>query len=57
VKNIEADPNVRIKYRGRWRDGVARVLPDEDPKRHLRGLNGLTVRLVGTDLLVVRVDV
>lgn len=56
VRNIEADPNVRIRHRGRWHKGTAHLLPDEDPRRHARGLNGLIVRLVGTDLLVVRID-
>jgi deazaflavin-dependent oxidoreductase (nitroreductase family) len=57
VRNIGADPHVRIKHHGRWHDGVAHVLPDEEPRHHLRGVNGLVVRLVGTELLVVRIDV
>src|ERR671929_419342 len=32
VRNIEADPRVRVKVRGRWRTGIAHVLPDEDPR-------------------------
>ncbi len=56
VRNIESDPSVRIRYRGRWHTGKAHPVPDEDPRRHARGLNGLVVRLVGTDLLAIRVD-
>lgn len=29
VRNIEADPRVRVCVRGRWRTGVATLLPDE----------------------------
>ena len=59
VRNIEADPRVRIRVRGRWRSGVARVLEAEDPRARLRSLSRLNasgVRALGTDLLVVRVD-
>ncbi len=60
VRNIEADPRVRVKVRGRWRSGVAHVLPDDDPlarQRKLgRPLNSALVRLVGTELVTVRID-
>lgn len=59
VRNIEADPRVRIRVRGRWRSGVAHVLAEEDPRARLRSLSRLNasgVRALGTDLLVVRVD-
>jgi len=59
VRNIEADPRVRIRVRGRWRSGVARVLEAEDPRARLRSLSRLNasgVRALGTDLLVVRID-
>lgn len=60
VRNIERDPRVRVKVRGHWRSGVARLLPDDDPlarQRTLgRPLNSAFVRLVGTELLTVRVD-
>jgi deazaflavin-dependent oxidoreductase (nitroreductase family) len=59
VRNIEADPRVRIRVRGRWRSGVAHVLDTEDPGARLRSLSRLNasgVRALGTDLLVVRVD-
>lgn len=59
VRNIDADPRVRLQMRGRWYTGTAIVLDHDDPRRRLEYLprvNGLVVRLVGTDLLTVRVD-
>lgn len=60
VRNLEADPRVRVKIGRRWRTGTARVLPDDDPRVRLgklgRRVNGLMVRAAGTDLLTVRVD-
>lgn len=56
VRNIEADPHVRVKVRGRWRSGVGHVLPEDDARARTRGsLNGFMVRLVGTELLTVRI--
>ena len=59
VRNIEADPRVRVRVRGRWRSGVAHLLDEDDPRVRLRSisrLNASGVRALGTDLLVVRVD-
>jgi deazaflavin-dependent oxidoreductase (nitroreductase family) len=56
VRNIEADPHVRIKRGARWHDGVAHIVPDEDPRDHLGGVNGLFVRMAGSDLLTIRID-
>ena len=59
VHNIEADPRVRLQIRGRWHQGLARMLPDDDPRERLHHLpagNGLLVRLLGTDLLTLRID-
>ena len=59
VRNIEADPRVRIRVRGAWRTGTARVLEEDDPRARLRRLGGLNpwiVRLAGTEPLTVRVD-
>jgi hypothetical protein len=44
---------------GRWRSGVAHVLEDDDARarqRTLRPVNAAFVRLMGTDLLTVHVD-
>lgn len=59
VRNVEADPRVRIRVRGRWRAGTARILEGDDAKARLRRLGGLNpwiVRAAGTDPLTVRVD-
>src|SRR3989442_9706742 len=60
VRNLEANPRVRVKIGRRWRRGSATVLPDDDPRARLnrmgRRVKGLMVRAVGTDLLTVRVD-
>jgi hypothetical protein len=59
VKNIQADPRVRVKIRGRWRRGVAHVLADDDPRERQRSMpksNARAVRAMGTDLLSIRID-
>ncbi|MFJ4563779.1 nitroreductase/quinone reductase family protein [Streptomyces caelestis] len=59
VRNIKADPRVRVRIRGCWHTGTAHLLPDDDPVARLRRLprfNGLGVRAFGTQLLTVRVD-
>jgi deazaflavin-dependent oxidoreductase (nitroreductase family) len=60
VKNIRREPRVRVRTHGRWRTGTATLLPGDDPiarQRALRlGANAVFVRLVGTTLLVVRID-
>jgi deazaflavin-dependent oxidoreductase (nitroreductase family) len=60
VKNIQADPRVRVKVGRRWRSGTAQILPDDDPYERMRLLrrpgNDTAVRLVGTEHLVIRVD-
>ena len=59
VKNLVAEPRVRLPMRGRWRGGVAHVLPDDDPQARLRALprgNSAAVRALGTNLLTIRVD-
>lgn len=60
VRNIQRDPRVRVFTHGRWRTGMAIPLPDDDPLARQRslglGANGLFVRLVGTTLLTVRID-
>lgn len=69
VRNIEADPRVRVKVRTpsgvRWRAGTARVLDDDDPRERQRLIArddlarrmcmGATAAL-STDPVTVRVD-
>ena len=60
VKNIQADPRVRVKVGGRWRAGTAHILADDDPYARLRWLrrpvNDALLLAQGTEQLVLRVD-
>jgi deazaflavin-dependent oxidoreductase (nitroreductase family) len=69
VRNIERDPHVRVKVRKGlrpvWRPGIAHVMEDDDPYARqrsfsrwhaLRAVNAAVVRVMGTELLTVRVD-
>jgi deazaflavin-dependent oxidoreductase (nitroreductase family) len=69
VHNIRRDPRVRVRLRiglrYRWIDGVAVILPADDPLARqrriirwhpLRALNAINVRVLGADLLTVRVS-
>lgn len=61
VRNIEANPRVRVNTRGRWREGTAHLLEDDDPIERLHALwgkrgNTPAVRAAGTDLLSIRID-
>lgn len=59
VKNIKADPNVRLRVGGRWRSGVAHVLAEDDARerqRRMRRFNAIFVRMMSTDLLTIRID-
>ena len=60
VRNIQANPRVRVKVGRRWRTGTATPLPDDDPLARQRQIpnrsNSAMVRLMGSDLLTVRID-
>ncbi|MFI8070171.1 nitroreductase/quinone reductase family protein [Streptomyces sp. NPDC086033] len=59
VRNIKADPRVRVRIRGRWHTGTAHLMPDDDTAVRLRSLplmNSAAVRAVGVGQLTVRVD-
>jgi deazaflavin-dependent oxidoreductase (nitroreductase family) len=69
IRNIANNSRVRLKLRhgvlARWHTGTAHVLPDDDPRERQRWLaaqlrssaaNAAVVRLLGTELLTVRVD-
>jgi hypothetical protein len=60
VKNIQANPRVKVKVGRRWYEGTARILADDDPYERLRWLdrpvNDTALRLVGTEQLTIRVD-
>jgi deazaflavin-dependent oxidoreductase (nitroreductase family) len=69
VRNIESNPRVRVKLRdglcARWYAGTAHLLQEDDPRERQRWLaaqvpgsggNAAAVRLFGTQLLTVRID-
>jgi deazaflavin-dependent oxidoreductase (nitroreductase family) len=69
VRNIKENSQVRVKlregFRGRWHTGTAHLLWDDDPRERQRWLagqvtssiaNSIAVRLFGTELLTVRID-
>ena len=69
VHNIQHDPHVRVRLRSglryRWVSGIATVRPDDDPLARqrqiiawhpLRALNAINVRVLGSDLLTVHVQ-
>lgn len=59
VRNLLAEPRVRVRVRFRWHEGTARLVPQDDARERLRRLpafNSMLVRVLGTDLLTVRVD-
>lgn len=59
VKNLEANPNVRIRVHGTWRAGRATVMKDDDARRRLRKLNPINsafVAIAARDPRTIRID-
>ena len=61
VRNIEANPRVRIRHGRSWREGTAHLVDDDDPVARLHSLwgrrgNTPAVRAMGTSLLSIRID-
>lgn len=60
VRNIEADPHVRVRIGRTWRTGRAELCPDDDPEARLRAIgrpvNAFMVRTMGTQLLTIRIE-
>ncbi|MGW4389384.1 nitroreductase/quinone reductase family protein [Streptomyces sp. NBC_00063] len=59
VRNIQADPQIRVRIKGRWHTGTAHLLPDDDASARLKKLpryNSAAVRALGTNLLTLRAD-
>jgi deazaflavin-dependent oxidoreductase (nitroreductase family) len=59
VKNMKANPRVRVRVGRRWRTGTARILEEDDPyerQKSMRRGNAALVRTMGTELLTVRID-
>lgn len=59
VRNLDANPAVRVRVRGRWRDATATVLDDDDPVARLATFgdekHAALVRKFGTSLLTIRI--
>jgi deazaflavin-dependent oxidoreductase (nitroreductase family) len=60
VRNIEANPRVRVRVGRRWRQGTARVLHDDDVRERIRRMpnrmNTRVVVLMASEPVTVRVD-
>lgn len=69
VRNLRAQPRVRVHVRDGlrpvWREGVAHVLETDDPHARqrelsrwhpLRAVNAAFVRVLGSELLTIRID-
>lgn len=59
VKNIKANPRVRLRLKGTWLTGTAHLVPEDDAHARLKTLprlNSAGVRTFGTDLLTIRID-
>ena len=60
VRNIEANPRVRVRIGRSWREGTARVLLDDDVRDRARRMpnrvNTRTVLLMASEPVTVRVD-
>ncbi len=60
VANLDADPDVRVRLRRRWRAARARIDDGDDPQARLasfdRSSHAAAVRRFGTDLLSIRFD-
>jgi deazaflavin-dependent oxidoreductase (nitroreductase family) len=60
VRNVQADPRVRVRVGRCWRTGTAHPMPDDDPRERQRRmpnkLNSAVVRVMQSDMLTVRID-
>jgi deazaflavin-dependent oxidoreductase (nitroreductase family) len=60
VRNLQAEPRVRIKVGGIWRSGTATVLPDDDPGFRSRTLpyqwDAAIGRVMASAPLSIRID-
>lgn len=59
VRNIRANPRVRVRLKGRWYPGVAVPMPEDDARARLQSLprgNSAAVAAFGSSLMTVRID-
>ncbi|HTQ92448.1 MAG TPA: nitroreductase/quinone reductase family protein [Streptosporangiaceae bacterium] len=60
VRNLQAEPTVRVKAGGTWRSGTAVVLPGDDPAARSRSLpyqwDAAIGRMMASAPLTIRID-
>jgi deazaflavin-dependent oxidoreductase (nitroreductase family) len=59
VRNLVADPRVKVRVGGAWRSGIAHPMPEDDVEARQRSLsrfNNLVVKIAGTEPLTIRID-
>jgi deazaflavin-dependent oxidoreductase (nitroreductase family) len=60
VRNLEADPDLRVRVRREWRQARGHIVDDDDPQARLdmfgRRRHAEAVRRLGTDLTTLRFD-
>ena len=60
VRNLQAEPTVRVKAGGTWRTGTAVVLPGDDPAARSRSLpyqwDAAIGRMMASAPLTIRID-
>jgi deazaflavin-dependent oxidoreductase (nitroreductase family) len=60
VRNLTANPRVRVKVGRRWRTGTAHPMPEDDWRERQRRIpnkmNSAVVRIAGSDPMTVRID-
>ena len=60
VLNLEAEPDVRVRYRARWRRASGSIVDDDDPRQRLESWNrpghARLVNALGTELTTIRID-
>lgn len=60
VRNIKINPRVRVKARGRWHDGSATLLPDDDTRARSKSLpyqwDAVLGRAMATKPVTIRID-
>jgi deazaflavin-dependent oxidoreductase (nitroreductase family) len=59
VRNIRANPRVRVRLKGRWCPGTAVPMPEDDARARLQSLprgNSAAVAAFGSSLMTIRID-
>jgi deazaflavin-dependent oxidoreductase (nitroreductase family) len=57
ARNVAADPHVRLRLRGRWREGTAELVPlDDDVVRRFNRYARLGPRTMGIEPKLLRIE-